>query len=1104
MHEFPRRRSILASVACVLVILICNSSTLSGSAVAQANARRGKAMSAAPTTVVNLQDFGAIGDGVTNASPAFQQALDALAEAGGGTLLVPAGRYLLGANVSKLFNADISITITGEPSATAIDVAGNGTGLDLDSEFIVAPGENNNALSLSGLDTLLIKDLAFVGVQEVATDAHVVVQLSNIREATIQHCEFYGLASLIDGNSALVSADQSSLKLESCAFLGCATDSGASASLVQNTSWLGISVTDCKFIDYGNRPDFYSKTPLQPPYSWINIGNAADSDPSFSRREAIFRNVFLDEGGYFAISARPDFAGPTIAPFDVYMSRLNVNVNNLHSDGVLLVGARRVFIERSHFGWSHNAGFAINLYQAGEVILDLIDCSDDATEFNVEADRLAVINSNNTALESTAPFTRVITTDPDDDPAQFVRQQYLQILNREPEPAGHFYWTDKIVRCEADAACASGVKAALAEFLNASPGPTFSINGQVIDENSQPVPLVSVSISGSQAVSMMTDGNGNFAFENLATAGTYTVTATKDHYVFQSETIVTPASNQFTSISGTLARHTIAGRVLANTGSPLANATVTLSGTEERTATTAEDGNYSFADLPAGGSYVVSVTRDNYSFSISSQSVTDLSNDLFVVFEGAHLKFTIAGRLTDSSGVALVNMSVSLSGTATGTAFTNNDGDYSFEVFGGSDYTVVPFDSHYTFSPASASFTNITSNSDAAFTGVRNHHTIAGRVFANTGRVLSGATVSLSGSDEQSAISDVNGDFAFSDLLAGGDYVVIVQRNNYDFNVSSYSFSDLISDQSFAFEGVLRNYTISGNVKRGDGAAFPGVTVILSGGIGTSTVTDAGGNYSFTVHGEDQYAIRAHLTNYKFTPESTTFSNVSANQTADLVGELADYAVAGNFVTDEGLPLSDVTISVSGSDATPIVTSNGNAFVVSVQAEGDYVITPSKTNYTFSPASFSVSNLTANHQLDFVAILAANVPIMMAGSNPARALAIDAVLGTIEPFQLSYTNPWSADQRTRVMLFARHFDLLAGEGASNIIVTAEDKDHRIYPLTVEWAGKVDGQDWLIGVVVRLSDDMTDIGDVWLRISHNGLTSDPLLTGIGHIGGSPPP
>src|SRR5688572_16542555 len=54
--------------------------------------------------VVNLADYGAVGDGVADDGPAFQSALDALADAGGGTLHVPAGFYLIKTPVIKDFS----------------------------------------------------------------------------------------------------------------------------------------------------------------------------------------------------------------------------------------------------------------------------------------------------------------------------------------------------------------------------------------------------------------------------------------------------------------------------------------------------------------------------------------------------------------------------------------------------------------------------------------------------------------------------------------------------------------------------------------------------------------------------------------------------------------------------------------------------------------------------------------------------------------------------------------------------------------------------------------------------------------------------------------
>ena len=52
--------------------------------------------SAAPKLPFNVRDFGAIGDGTNKDTAAFQRALDACAISGGGEVLVPAGKYLIG------------------------------------------------------------------------------------------------------------------------------------------------------------------------------------------------------------------------------------------------------------------------------------------------------------------------------------------------------------------------------------------------------------------------------------------------------------------------------------------------------------------------------------------------------------------------------------------------------------------------------------------------------------------------------------------------------------------------------------------------------------------------------------------------------------------------------------------------------------------------------------------------------------------------------------------------------------------------------------------------------------------------------------------------
>ena len=147
----------------------------------------------AATPTVNLKDFGASGDGVTDDGPAFQKALDALAGAGGGTLFVPDGKYVIATPVSKNFSGlASSITITGVESLTmpAPPTAPGDQlclGLNLQTEIYPHTGFDQVAISISGLPNLVVRDIAFVGTAGVVTDAAVTLLLTDIDKAQLRH-----------------------------------------------------------------------------------------------------------------------------------------------------------------------------------------------------------------------------------------------------------------------------------------------------------------------------------------------------------------------------------------------------------------------------------------------------------------------------------------------------------------------------------------------------------------------------------------------------------------------------------------------------------------------------------------------------------------------------------------------------------------------------------------------------------------------------------------------------------------------------------------------------------------------------------------------------
>ena len=124
--------------------------------------------------------------------------------------------------------------------------------------------------------------------------------------------------------------------------------------------------------------------------------------------------------------------------------------------GIYITRTKRVLIERAKFGLSRFADAAVSLVDIGEATLDKLECLDAANRIraNGGTGRLTVINSIYTHLDSQAQTTEVITTNTEDeDPVQYVRQQYLDVLGHEPDAAGHDYWSNLLLDCGANATC---------------------------------------------------------------------------------------------------------------------------------------------------------------------------------------------------------------------------------------------------------------------------------------------------------------------------------------------------------------------------------------------------------------------------------------------------------------------------------------------------------------------------------------------------------------------------------------------------------------------------------------------------------------------------
>jgi hypothetical protein len=530
---------------------------------------------------------------------------------------------------------------------------------------------------------------------------------------------------------------------------------------------------------------------------------------------------------------------------------------------------------------------------------------------------------------------------------------------------------------------------------------------------------VTVNLSGSQNGTVTTDDDGNYSF-NVTAEGDYTLTPSRTHYSFDPANISLSnlSANETIDFSAALNQHAITGSVTKADGSRLSGVTVTLSGSQAASASTDANGQYSFPVLPAGGNYLIQVSKQNYLFTPPSKAVNDLSADHSADFTGALVTYTLNGRIT-AAQEALSGVTVNLSGSQSGTVTTDDDGNYSFNVTAEGNYTLTPSRTHYSFEPASKSLSTLSANETMDFSAALNRHVINGHVTKANGTGLSGATLTLSGSGTATAITNTDGNYSFPGLPAGGSYSVAVSHGNYSFEVQTNTWNDL-----------------------------------------------------------------------------------GASSVANFTGELVDHQVGG-VVTLNGVALPGVTITISGSQTAVIAPDPDGSYSIMLPAEGSYVITPARANYTFDPVSATIEDHSASSVLDFEATINPGVPVLISEANSTRALAFDSVLHMREPFQLNYSYPWTADRRTRLMIFAQNFELAPNETATAVSATAEASNQRNYPLTVEYVGKVPGSEWLTCIVVRLWDGMDNVGDVLVRITYRSITSNRVRIGIGHIGGGPP-
>jgi len=186
------------------------------------------------------------------------------------------------------------------------------------------------------------------------------------------------------------------------------------------------------------------------------------------------------------------------------------------------------------------------------------------------------------------------------------------------------------------------------------------------------------------------------------------------------------------------------------------------------------------------------------------------------------------------------------------------------------------------------------------------------------------------------------------------------------------------------------------------------------------------------------------------------------------------------------------------ADTQIVFTDQNGNYAFHYSGGNGLFVTPSKPCFVFSPLSIgfvSSGVVTGDQTASFTgtpSLIPAGFPILLGRDTPERAIAVDSVTLVAEPFTITNTQNFSADQRSRISLFAVNVDLATGEPFSVIQAQAEDSVGNVFPLTIEFVGALPNLPWLKQIIVKLPDEIANKVEVRVSLKVRGLASNKLI------------
>ena len=185
--------------------------------------------------------------------------------------------------------------------------------------------------------------------------------------------------------------------------------------------------------------------------------------------------------------------------------------------------------------------------------------------------------------------------------------------------------------------------------------------------------------------------------------------------------------------------------------------------------------------------------------------------------------------------------------------------------------------------------------------------------------------------------------------------------------------------------------------------------------------------------------------------------------------------------------------------STTTTASDGSYSFTNLNAGTSWTVTAAKDHFALSPAVQTVDDLEADTFANFEAV---QLPILLTEAGTDRAVAMELTQWVPEPFSITTTLLSDGRNRTRIIVFATDLGLLPGEGVEALTAEAEDSNHVMHPLRVEFVSPLQGLPNINQIVIRLTGDLNSAGDVLLTLKVHGLTSNKARILVGPVSDDP--